>query len=93
MRDLQQQFDDYHGANPEVYELFKQFAFSAISTGRQVFSVATIIERIRWEANVMIDRTDEFKINNNHKPFYARKFMEDYPEYAGFFRIRSQHYH
>jgi hypothetical protein len=93
MRDLQQQFDDYHSSNPEVYELFKKFTFSAIAAGRQVFSVATIIERIRWEADVIIDRTDEFKINNNHKPFYARKFMDDYPEHAGFFRTRSQHYH
>ena len=29
-------------------------------------------------------------INNNYKPFYARRFMACYPQHEGFFRTRKQ---
>lgn len=31
----------------------------------------------------------EFKINNNHTPYFARHFMWMYPEYKGFFEVRD----
>jgi hypothetical protein len=31
-----------------------------------------------------------FKLNNNYHAFYARSFMEIYPEHDGFFRTRRQ---
>ena len=45
-----------------------------------------IFNAIRWETD--INATGEFKINNNAKPFYARKFMKEHPQYNGFFRKR-----
>jgi hypothetical protein len=73
--------------NPQVYTLFKQFTFEAIQAGRKVLSAELIINRIRWETEV-VTTGDTYKINQNWKPYYARKFMQDFPEYRDFFRTR-----
>lgn len=31
----------------------------------------------------------EYKINNNHTPYFARHFMYEYPQYKGFFETRD----
>ena len=79
-------FDQYDNDNPHIYELFKRFAFEAIDSGREYFSAEAIINRVRWET--MMSGNDEYKINNNYKPFYSRKFMKEYPQYGKFFRTR-----
>jgi hypothetical protein len=79
----------YHQANPEVYELIKRFTFQVIAAGFEHYSITSIYERVRW--HTMVETSgDPFKINNNHRAYYARKFMEDHPEHRGFFRTREQ---
>ena len=82
-----EQFDQYDNENPQLYELFKRFAFEAIESGREYFSAEAIINRVRWET--MLTGNDEYKINNNYKPFYSRKFMNEFPQYNNFFRTRT----
>jgi hypothetical protein len=90
----QQQLDaaaaSYIKVNPYAWIMFVRFTFAAISKGHKNFGVKSIFERIRWEAT--IENADEldFKINNNHAPYFARKFMLRYPEHKGFFRTRTQ---
>jgi hypothetical protein len=48
-----------------------------------------ITERIRWELYITTKSDDGFKINNNHRAFYSRKFMNMYPEWDGIFRTRQ----
>ena len=87
--ELRNQFIKYHTAHPEVYRMFRYFTFELINAGRKNSSVAMIIERIRWESSVNpVDPEKEFKIANDHKPFYARLFMYHYPRHNEFFRIR-----
>jgi hypothetical protein len=86
---LEAEFDKFHSENPQVYELFKRFTFEAIKKGHSCYSADAILHRVRWETSIMT--TDqEFKINNNHVAFYARLFMDDNPEYAGFFETRHR---
>lgn len=61
-----------------------------INAGFKHYSVNGIFERIRWETDVWATGPDQFKIGNNHRPFYARRWMDHNPEYSGFFRIRYQ---
>lgn len=83
-------FEKFHKANPDVWELFLEFAFVAINRGRKV-GARLIGERIRWQKLIVIRRTEKkFKLNNNHLPFYARKFVERFPEHAGLFEIRER---
>lgn len=84
----EENFNRWHPANPTVYELFKKFTFEAIEAGWKNLGAKLIIERIRWETNVMT-KGDRFKINTDFTAYYARLFMKDHPQYDGFFRTRK----
>lgn len=79
----------FHVENPKVWEYFVRFTFEVIERGFSHYSVNGVFERIRWEADLADDEgKSTFKLNNNHRPFYARWFMRRYPEHRGFFRLR-----
>ncbi len=81
-------FKEYHGENPNIYELFKRFALDAVETGRPRFSARMIGERIRWYTTVET-RGDSFKVNDHYWPFYARLFVRDHPQYCTMFEFRG----
>ena len=65
----------------------KRFAFQALAAGHKRLGIATIWERIRWYS--AIETTGKpFKLSNNHRAYYARMFMADYPEHDGFFELK-----
>jgi hypothetical protein len=88
MTRLQAAFEKFDGGNPHVWDYFVRFAFEAIERGHKRLSTKLIIERIRWEVYMTTASDDDFKINNNHAPYYARKWRIKFPVYAAFFTIR-----
>jgi hypothetical protein len=80
-------FCQYHQDNPQVYVAFKDFTWKTIARGFKHYSAKGVFELVRWHTGVA--GNDQFKINNNYTPFYARLFEKDYPEHAGFFRQRE----
>jgi hypothetical protein len=82
-----QRWLEWHRDNPHVYELFKAFTFQAIDRGHKRLSAWLIVNRIRWETTVETNGGD-FKISNNFIAYYARLFMDEHPEYRGFFRTK-----
>ena len=89
-KDLVNEFKCFHEKNPEVYEMFKRFTFQAINRGHKNLSSEMIVNRIRWETDVMTTDKD-YKINNDYKPFYSRLFMAEHMQYENFFRKRGSH--
>ena len=87
---MRQQCADFHADHPEVWNLFERFTFQIINNGFKNYSVNAIFERIRWEHDVNSRSASSFKLNNNYRAFYARRFMRMYPEHDGFFRTRVQ---
>ena len=84
------EFKKFHQDNPQVYKLFVKFTHLAIGKGHNRLSSEMIINRIRWETEV--ETNDPcYKINNDYKPFYARMFMAEHPQYKHFFNIRGSH--
>jgi len=84
------EFKKFHQDNPQVYRLFKKFTYTAIGKGHNRLSSEMIINRIRWETEV--ETSDPcYKINNDYKPFYARMFMAENPQYQNFFNVRGSH--
>ena len=73
--DLTARFEAFDAENPQVYDLFKQFSFELIATGKKKSSAWLIANRLRWETAIKTTG-DDFKI---------RKFMRNYPIYHGFF--------
>ena len=86
MNQLKQAFEKFDKNNPHVYELFKKYTFDIMKRGRTQYSAMAIIQRIRWHTEIETDSDDQFKIANAHTPFYARKFMAEFPEYNKFFK-------
>ena len=80
-------FNNYHKENPQIWEAFKNYSFEAKKKGFKHYSANGIFEIIRWHTDVQ--SRDKYKVNNNYRPDYARKMMEEFPEFKGFFRIRE----
>lgn len=77
--------------SPIVWKLFVKFAFIKISEGYKVYSSDGIFVDIRYETQQPhYELGEEFKVNNNHSAYFARWFMDQYPEHDGFFRTREQ---
>jgi len=86
---LTDKFNQYHRDNPQVYELFKRFTFMAIKRGHNRLSAWMIANRIRWETSIETFSVDEYKISNDYIALYARMFMQDHPQYDGFFKTKE----
>lgn len=84
----QAEFDEFDRAHPIVWDLFVRFTLEAIHAGAVRFSVDSITERIRW-FSLVETRGGEFKLNNNIRPYFARKWRREFPEYADFFETRK----
>lgn len=87
MTELERRFWRYHEDNPHVYAMFRRFTLQA--TDRKTnYSARAIFHRMRWFTEIETNG-DIFKINNNYSPYYARMFMKEFPQHAGFFRTRA----
>jgi len=82
-------FEKFHSENPEIYEELIKQARALKAMGREKYGVKSLFEVIRWH-RAMNTRGDDFKLNNNHAPFYARRIMAREPDLDGFFEIRAQ---
>ena len=86
---LEEQAKQCHIENPFIWRLFVKFTHEMIDRGFSHYSAHAIFERIRWETDQAdAEGRPTFKINNNHRSFYARWFMMKYPQHDGFFRTR-----
>jgi len=88
--EMREQVNKFHQKNPDVWDLFVYFTNQMVEKGYKNYSVKAIFERIRWEKDAGGDGVNTFKLNNNCTAFYARRFMKEYPQHEGFFRIREQ---
>lgn len=86
---MQEQFEEFDRLNPHVWTLWVRYALKAISVGSKRLSASLIAERIRWEVAIVTRGNDKFKLNNNYRAFYARKFEAEYPKYKGIFTRRA----
>ena len=86
---LRQKFDEFHQKNPEVYRELVYLAKEAKKAGRNRYGIKSLFEIILWP-KALSTSGDDFKLNNNHAPFYARLIMSREPELHDFFQLREQ---
>jgi len=84
-----EKFEKFHQDNPNVYEALVSLARRRVNrTGRRRMAIASLFEVARWE--ISLSTTDpDYKIANDHKPFYARLIMAQEPDLDGAFELRS----
>ena len=78
---------EWHKANPQVWQYFERFSLEAVSKGRKKISHWLIINRIRWEVNI-VTTGDDFKISNDYIAFYARLWKALYPQHKDLFTTK-----
>lgn len=78
---------EYDIQNPHIYEAFKEMTFKTIQRGFKNYSANGVFEVLRWHTGV--SGNDEYKLNNDYRAFYARKFAKEFPEHKDFFRTRK----
>tara|TARA_R110000772_G_C13309802_1_gene439841 strand:- start:13145 stop:13459 length:315 start_codon:yes stop_codon:yes gene_type:complete len=83
-------FASYHEKHPEVWRLFLKFTKEAMLAKRKRFGARLIWERMRWYVQIEKDDGADYKLNDHHPPFYARLFINTYPQFADFFEIRER---
>jgi hypothetical protein len=86
MAKTRKQFEEFHANNPEVFRLFCYFTNQVINAGHKKYSAEAIFNQIRWYTTVET-RGDGYKINNDYKPYYSRKYMKEFN--CEIFSIRS----
>lgn len=91
---LERSFIRFNKDNPWVYMRLVQLCFKLKNSGFTKYSMRTLIAVLRFEWDLKTvtvgagaDRR-RVKLNNNHSPYYARKLVKDFPEFAGFFDMR-----
>jgi len=85
---IREGFQKFNTENPHIFEEFEKQVFRAIEKGRKKISAKLIINWIRW--NRFLDSSDKsFKINDAYQSYYAREFVNKYPEYNGIFEMRK----
>lgn len=89
LEEMRRKCNEFHARNPEVWNLFVQFANEKIRLGYQHFGAKAIMERVRWET-AKGDGTPMLKVNDMFTAFYARRFAREFPRHADFFRTRKQ---
>ena len=80
------EFEEFHANNPEVFRLFCYFTNKVINAGHKTYSAEAIFNQIRWYTTIET-RGEDFKINNDYKPYYSRKYMKEFNR--NIFRTRS----
>ena len=91
-------FWNFHEANPRVYDLLVRYARQwRLSHPDRPVGIDLIFSRIRWLFDVVLTPSPygkstkvDFKLSNNHKPYYSRLIMEKNPDLKGIFVIKKQ---
>ena len=86
---IQQRFEAFHKANPRVYQELYKLASLMKGKGHKRIGMQMLIEKLRWEWYETTTNTDGFKINNDYAAHYSRLLMQEKPELAGLFSVRT----
>lgn len=82
-------FVEFHRENPHVYRVLVSLAREWVArSGSHKLAIKTLYERARWEI-AMTTSANDFRLNNNFTAFYARLIMQQEPDLAGLFDLRT----
>lgn len=73
--------------NPDVIAMFLRFSRERMALGRS-FGMKALWERVRWEEPIGIERTDGWRLNNNHVSYVARDLLAIEPRLADYITTR-----
>lgn len=95
---IQENFEKFHKANPEVMLMIVKECDRAIRAGKKKFSIKAIGNYIRW--NIFIETKEDtlfsirgevkkFRLNDAYFSRYARLIIISYPHMKDFIELRD----
>lgn len=89
-KSIQERFERFHEANPDVYAELVLLARQAKQRGRERWAIGSLWEVLRWQRMMRtVDETTDLKLNDHYRSRYARLIMLTEPDLSGFFEIRQ----
>jgi hypothetical protein len=88
---IQERFEAFDAANPQVYRAFKGFALQLLNAGRRRYSSDAVLQRVRWHFAIETTGSDPYRINDHYSSRYARKLIAEDSRFDGFFELRELH--
>jgi len=85
----QERFEEFHRANPSVYQELRRLALILKNRGHKRIGISMLFEQMRWQWYATTTDVTGFKLNNNYRAYYARMLMENEEGLDGFFTIRE----
>jgi hypothetical protein len=88
---LEREAHAFHLKYPAVYDVLVGLARQAKGRGVHRYGIGALWEVARWQYIVGWRSADRngWKLNNNHRSWYARYIMQREQDLAGFFETRS----
>jgi hypothetical protein len=84
-----EQFEAFHRMNPAVLRAIVRIARDQRNAGWERGSINLIYERLRWLWAIQTQGS-AYRLNNNHRAYYARLAMSADPVLDGYFEVRRQ---
>lgn len=78
----QETFDKHITDNPQMWDLFKEYAIHNSKLGRH-YSAGALFHFMRVDTDIR-DKDSKFKVDQRYSSWYARKFNSEYPQYTPF---------
>src|SRR3990172_10511253 len=69
------QYREWAIKNPDVIVLFLQFARERLKS-RQPFGMKALVERVRWDVPVPIEKWGGFRLNNSMTAYLSRDLIK-----------------
>jgi hypothetical protein len=85
---IDEQFRDFHEANPHVFNNLRTLALRLKQQGRTRIGMKMLFEVLRYQYLVHTEG-DSFRLNNNYTSRYTRLLCEKEPSLDGLFEKRS----
>lgn len=79
-------FDAEH---PGIYLAFERITLAAIQEGKTHWAADAVMQIMRHETGIK-DGDPHYKVNNVHRSYLSRRFMEAHPQHKGFFSVRER---
>lgn len=87
---IQERFEAFHHANPQVYAELVKLARRAKRQGQQRIGIELLFAVVRWRRIMATrDESSSFKLNDHYTSRYARLIMEQERDLDGFFATRE----
>ena len=80
-------FEAFSAAHPSVLEALLVLTRQMKNRGFKKYSIMTLYGVVRYQLS--LHSGEDYKLNNNHMPYYAREIMSRDPELEGFFDLRE----